>query len=139
MERKERPIDRIVSLIEWLVAHKVVKSMTQFESVCGLSARYIRNLSATEKGNPGVDTIAAIYEVFPALSLKWMITGKGKMFTARDEEAMLATMRLDVVSHEVLSVTNDSNNLREALKRTLLDYKDDLSAEDKIALLERLL
>ena len=139
MERKERPIDRIVSLIEWLIAHGVIKSVAQFESLCGLSSRYIRNLSATKKGNPGVDIVAAIYGVFPAVSLKWLITGNGRMFTQRDEEAMLAAMRLDVVSHDVLSATNDNNNLRETLKRTLLDHKDDLSAEEKVALLEKLL
>ena len=133
----ERAIDRIRLLAEWMVDHKVVKSVTHFESVCGLSGRYIRNLVATEKGNPGVDTVAAIYDVFPAVSIKWIVTGKGRMFTARNEEAMLAAMRLDVVSHEVLSATNEARDIKDALKRAL--RKEDLTAEEKVALMEKLL
>lgn len=137
--KNERPIDRIKVLIDWLIENKVVRSIAKFEEICGLSARYVKNLASTEKGNPGVDTIAAIYDVFPYVSLKWLITGKGNMFTVRNEQEMIEKMKLDVVAHEVLSSTNGERNLREALKRALLDHKDDLSAEDKIAILEKLL
>lgn len=138
-QNNERPIDRIKALADWLIANKVIKTLTKFEEVCGLSRHYVKNLMQTEKGNPGVDTIAAIYDVFPAVSLKWLVAGKGPMFTSRNEAEMVERMKLDMVSHEVLSVTTGKNDLKEALKKALVDHKDDLTADEKIALLERLL
>lgn len=139
MENKERPIDRIRQLADWLIEHNVIRSLVKFEEVCGLSKNYVKNLSATGKGNPGVDTIASIYDAFPSVSLKWLIAGKGSMFTSRNEAELVEKMKLDVVSHEVLMATTEKKDIKEALKRALVDHKDDLSAEDKVALLERLL
>lgn len=87
---KERPIDRIKTLAQWLIDHKVIKSMYAFEKVCKLSKRYVKNLSVTEKGNPSVEVVAQIYEVFPAMNLEWMITGKGKMWKPSGTEEELA-------------------------------------------------
>ena len=78
-----RPVDRIRALVKWLVEKEVLKSEMAFERLCDLSAHYIRNLAATEKGNPGVDTIAKIYEMFPQVNLEWLVTGKGKMFRVK--------------------------------------------------------
>lgn len=136
---ENRPIDRIKALTAWLIEHGVIKSIRQFEEICGLSRHYVRNLSATEKGNPGVDIIASIFEAFPSVSLKFLITGKGKMFAAKDEAELAERMRLDIVSKEVLHSAKGKKDIKEALKSALLDHKDDLSAEEKIALLERLL
>ena len=99
-----RAIDRIRALADWLVEKKVVKSITQFENVCGMSPKYIRNLRATEKGNPGVETIAGIYDVFPSVSLKWLVTGKGGMFPpSKNEDELVEKMRLDIIAREVLA------------------------------------
>ena len=88
MEANNRSVDRIKQLCEWLVAKEVIKTTYAFEKVCGLSKHYIKNLAATEKGNAGVDTIAKIYDVFPAVNLEWLVCGTGKMFKVRgtDEE-----------------------------------------------------
>lgn len=139
MENKERPIDRIRQLADWLIEHNVIRSLVKFEEVCGLSKNYVKNLSATGKGNPGVDTIASIYDAFPTVSLKWLITGKGPMFTMRNEADLVARMTLDMVSHEVLMATTGKKDVKDVLKHALVDHKDDLSAEEKVALLERLL
>lgn len=138
-QKKERPIDRIKALADWLIANKVIKTLTKFEEVCGLSRHYVKNLMQTEKGNPGVDTLAAIYEVFPSVSLKWLVVGKGPMFTSRNETELIERMKLDMISHEVLAVTTGNKDLKDALKKALVEHKDDLTADEKIALLERLL
>lgn len=87
MERN-RPIDRIKEMIQWLIDHKVIKSVSSFEKICSLSRRYVRNLYMTEKGNPGIEIVAQIYEMFPYLNLEWMVTGKGDMWKIKgtDEE-----------------------------------------------------
>lgn len=138
-QNTERPVDRIRAFADWLVANHVIKSIARFEEACGLSKNYIKNLMATEKGNPGVETIAAIYDVFPGVSLKWLVVGKGSMFTSRNEAEVIERMRLDLASHEVIRATTEKKDIKEALKKALVDYKDDLSAEEKIALLEKLL
>lgn len=88
----ERPVDRIKDFANWLIENKIIKSMYAFEKLCGLSHFYIKNLSATEKGNPGVDTIAKIYEVFPVVSLEWLVAGKGKMFKAKGTDEEIGNM-----------------------------------------------
>ena len=88
MEANNRSVDRIRQLCDWLITNKVIKTVYAFEKVCGLSHHYIKNLAATEKGNAGVDTIAKIYDIFPAVNLEWLVCGTGKMFKIRgtDEE-----------------------------------------------------
>jgi hypothetical protein len=135
----ERGIDRIHALANWLIDHKVVRSLQNFETVCGLSKYYIKNLSATEKGNPGLDVVAKIYDVFPSVNLKWMVTGKGNMFTVRNEEELAERLRIDMVTNQVLSANKTEADLKDALKKTLQDMKDDLTAEQKVAILEKLL
>lgn len=139
MKKKESAIERIRQLADWLIAHDVVRSVAQFEVICGLSSRYIYNLTSKGNGNPGVDTIAAIYDVFPAVNVKWLVVGEGKMFTARDEQEMLERMKLDIVAREVLSATKEKDDIKVALKKALRDHKDDLTADEKVAILERLL
>ena len=101
MEQREiRPVDRLNQLMQWLVDNEVLKSSYAFEKVCGLSKFYLRNLSATEKGNPGVDTIAKIYDVFPQINLEWVVTGKGKMFKIRGTDEEIAdTIRKHLISN----------------------------------------
>lgn len=88
-------MDRIRLLCEWLIENEVIKTVYAFEKVCGLSKHYIKNLSATEKGNAGADTIAKIYDIFPAVSLEWLVCGTGRMFKIRgtDEEIADAIRR----------------------------------------------
>lgn len=97
---KERPIDRIKAFAQWLIDNKVIKSMYVFERICGLSLRYVKNLSATEKGNPGVEVVAKIYEVFPDMNLEWMVTGKGRMWKIRGTDEEIA----EAVKKRVLAI-----------------------------------
>jgi hypothetical protein len=135
----ERGIDRIKVLAQWMISHKVVRSLQDFEAVCGLSRYYIKNLSATEKGNPGLDVVAKIYDMFPSVNLKWMVTGKGNMFTVRNEDELAERLRIDMVTNQVLSANKTEADLKDALKKTLQDLKNDLTAEEKVAILEKLL
>lgn len=139
-EKKGRSVDRIKEFVNWLVEHDVVKSEMAFERTCGLSNHYIKNLLASRGGNVGVDTVAAIYDKFPALNIKWVVTGKGGMFGTKNAEKMIEQMRLDMIAAEVLEASEgNEESVKEALKRVLQDNKKALSAEEKVALLERLL
>ena len=89
-ENTNRPVDRIRQLADWLIANEVLKSMYAFEKICNLSKHYVKNLSATEKGNCGIDTVANIYEVFPSVNLEWLVCGKGKMFKLKGDDTEIA-------------------------------------------------
>jgi len=91
MEKKEdRPADRLKQLAQWYIDHKVFRGMNMFEEACGLSERYVKNLCATVKGNPGVDSIAKVYQTFRGVSLHWLVLGEGDMFTVDEDEALRA-------------------------------------------------
>ena len=87
-EKTERPVDRIRQLARWYIDNGAITSVKSFEIAAGLSSNYIKNLYQTEKGNPGVDTVAKIYRTFAGVSLKWLVLGEGKMFTIPDEKAL---------------------------------------------------
>lgn len=70
-----------------------------FEKMCGISNYYIRNICATEKGNPGVDIIAKIYTTFPSVSLEWLVLGKGSMLKNKNEEAALNALRQNTMEY----------------------------------------
>ena len=86
----ERPIDRIKMLADWLIENGVIKSIYAFERVCGLSKLYVRNLLATQKGNPGIEVVARIYDVFPMVSIEWLVTGRGNMWKRKGDDEDIA-------------------------------------------------
>ncbi len=98
-DNTNRTVDRIYALAQWLIDKNALKSVYAFEKLCGLSKLYIRNLRATEKGNPGVDTIAKIYDALPSVSLEWLVTGRGRMFKKKDEKEVLDDVKRDIIEH----------------------------------------
>ncbi len=92
-----RPADRIHDLASYLVKNKVIKNISMFEKMCGLSSYYIRNICATDKGNPGVDVIAKIYTTFPSVNLEWLVLGKGGMLKNKDENAAINALRQNTI------------------------------------------
>ena len=88
VERADRAADRIRLLVQFYIDHKAIKNMKTFEDACGLSPRYVKNLSGTTHGNAGVDTIAKIYRTFGGVNLHWLVLGDGDMFTVSEENAL---------------------------------------------------
>ena len=129
MEKNSRPVDRIWELSKWLVDKRVLKSRAAFERLCGFSDRYIKNLYYTENGNPGVDTIASIYKIFPAVSLEWLVAGENDMMGGMNEDEFLSEMRNSVSKFDV------NNNVRKAMKSKVIS---NLTMEERLALIEEL-
>lgn len=95
----ERPIDRIQSVVDYLKKCHIVHSQASFEKIVGLSPHYIKNMLATEKGNPSVIVVAQIYEVFSTINLEWIITGKGHMFKYKKKEDIMRGLAEDFVRY----------------------------------------
>lgn len=86
VEAEERTIDRLIKFVDWLKAGKVIKSRSEFERKCGLSYNYLYNTMFTTKSSIGSDQLAKMYDAFPMLNIKWIITGKGAMIESVPED-----------------------------------------------------
>ena len=126
---RNRPADRIKQLAQFYVDHKVFRGVNVFEGVCGLSKRYIKNLCATEHGNPGVDTIIKIYRTFEGINLHWLVLGDGDMFTVSDDNAVRYGLEASLDYKKEQKVRSVMNN--KILKG--------MTREEKMELMERIL
>lgn len=106
----ERPIDRIKAIAQFYIDNGALASMKNFEEACNLSSMYVKNLSATQKGNPGVDVVAKIYRTFRGISLNYIILGEGDMFTIPWKEALDAAKEI-----------GENYKLQRSIKRMLKD------------------
>ena len=93
MESKERVIDRIITFSDWCRDNGLCKSRFEFERICGLSKNYIYNTSINTKSSVGSDHLQKISEAFPALSLNWVICGKGNMLTEAPPEGYITAYK----------------------------------------------
>ena len=64
-------------------------SKNKFEQMCGLSKRYISNISQSLQP----DKLRAISSVFPELNIDWLILGRGSMIRTDDEKAIPDILR----------------------------------------------
>lgn len=120
---RERPIDRIRAIAQFYIDHGALASMRNFEEACDLSVMYVKNLSATEKGNPGVDVVAKIYRTFRGISLEYIVLGEGKMFTIPEREALGAAEK---VGKDYLVARSMRRMLKDRSKEELLDILEHL-------------
>lgn len=110
----ERPIDRIKAIAQFYIDNGALASMKNFEEACNLSSMYVKNLSATQKGNPGVDVVAKIYRTFRGISLNYIILGEGDMFTIPWKEALDAAKEI-----------GENYKLTRSIRRMLKDKSKD--------------
>ncbi|PXZ45300.1 MULTISPECIES: helix-turn-helix domain-containing protein [Sanguibacteroides] len=117
---------------------------TKFAAMIGVSASTISHILAG-RNKPGFDIINSIAEVFPDISLTWLITGKGPMYTGSvpeqpmkkpieepllfKEEEILKTKQVEKELPEWSTSFRVSSEKSKNLKRILLFF-DDGSFED---------
>ena len=110
---------------------------TKFAAMIGVSASTISHILAG-RNKPGFDIINSIAEVFPDISLTWLITGKGPMYTMKKpieepllfkEEEILKTKQVEKELPEWSTSFRVSSEKSKNLKRILLFF-DDGSFED---------
>ena len=128
-KKNNRAADRIMELANFYIDNKVMRGQHSFEGACGLSKRYIKNICMTEHGNPGVDTIAKIYNTFKVVNLHWLVLGEGKMFTVSKEEALRA-------GRDACGDFDKEDKIRKLLNNKALKG---MTREEKLELVERVL
>ena len=82
-KKPQRAIDRLRDFVFHLKLEKRITGDFQFETICGLSNKYLSNSS--QPGRPGTigsDVIARVHTVFPELNITWLCTGEGDMLNA---------------------------------------------------------
>lgn len=108
---------RLVEFIEYKNLSK-----NAFESVCGLSKRYVSNL----KGVPGQRVIKKISLNFPELSISWLISGEGEMIKSVKPDA-------DVEEPVFVDAeTIDVENARAPILPTIIANRPDIDILDYI-------
>ena len=82
-KKPQRSIDRLRDFVFHLKLNKRITWDSQFETICGLSNKYLSNSS--QPGRPGTigsDVIARVHAVYPELNITWLCTGEGDMLNA---------------------------------------------------------
>lgn len=79
IENTTTPIQRLREFVRWAREHGLCKSEYDFERICGLTPRYIKNNANTGKGNMGTEMLARIIRRYPNLNIAWLCTGEGPM------------------------------------------------------------
>lgn len=82
-KKPQRAIDRLRDFVFHLKLNKRITGDFQFETMCGLSNKYLSNSS--QPGRPGTigsDVIARVHTVYPELDITWLCTGEGDMLNA---------------------------------------------------------
>lgn len=105
----ERPIERIEQLAQWLISKRVVKSVTAFERVCGLSTKYMSNSHFSPTGGISVYSLAKIYDTFPIFNIEWAVTGRGNMFKKEPDDSTL----WQITSRIIDRLTTEQPNRRK--------------------------
>ena len=97
-----------------------------FERMCGLSNAYLKSIN----NSPSLSKIDKICETFPELNKDWLITGRGEMFSAENnEEKSDSTQFITIPDNELVeALRNHIQDLRAERDRLLLE-RDELRAE----------
>ena len=73
-------------LLRFLEAENI--SQAQFADSIGVARASISHI-VSGRNKPGFDFIERTARRYPALNIEWLITGKGKMYSAQEEEESL--------------------------------------------------
>lgn len=97
-----------------------------FERMCGLSNGYLKSVN----NSPSLSKIDKICETFPELNKDWLITGRGEMFSAENnEEKSDSTQFITIPDNELVeALRNHIQDLRAERDRLLLE-REELKAE----------
>lgn len=97
-----------------------------FERMCGLSNAYLKSVN----NSPSLSKIDKICETFPELNKDWLITGRGEMFSAENnEEKSDSTQFITIPDNELVeALRNHIQDLRAERDRLLIE-RDELRAE----------
>ncbi|MBO6170313.1 MAG: helix-turn-helix transcriptional regulator [Bacteroidales bacterium] len=79
-------------LLRFLSAENI--SQSQFADTIGVARASISHI-LSGRNRPGFDFFEKVAACYPNLSLEWLITGKGKMYSHADDEADTAPDRIE--------------------------------------------
>lgn len=122
--KNQRSIDRLYEFAVWCKTYNMVKSLNDWETLCGIGNRYLSNTLQSNKGSVGAEILRNVYRKFPIVNLTWVITGEGEMITAEKQIASDSEKLIEL--KEQIRIEEDKIvNLiarREEIERNLTDY-----------------
>lgn len=88
-------------------------SKNKFEELCGLSKRYVSNISQSIQP----DVVKKISLNFPELNMGWILTGEGEMLKTENEEPKTEVLHLQ----ELIKAQSETISSQKLLIATLMD------------------
>ena len=130
--KDQRSIDRLYEFSKWCKEKKYVKTLNEWEAVCGLGSKYLSNTLQSPKGSVGAEVLEKVYRQFPTINLTWVVTGDGEMIPSDSERAIGLKAEIVNIEDQIFGLIER----REELKRELSAFQRiiDLAEEMKIQL-----
>lgn len=129
----QRSIDRLYKFASWCKEKKYVKTLNEFEVVCGLGTKYLSNTLQSPKGSVGAEVMEKVYRQFPTINLTWVVTGDGEMIPADSERASGLKAEIGNIEEQIFGLIERREELKRkvaALYR-LIDLAEEMKAQLK--------
>lgn len=110
--------ERLIDFITYLGISK-----REFEGRCGLSSRYVSNISVSV----GADKLRTISAIFPELNTEWLLTGEGEMLKSTPPPFISSTLPAPVVGDLLLP-----EDMRKPVLPAEVAYRPDINIYDYI-------
>lgn len=131
--KDQRSIDRLYKFASWCKEKKYVKSLNEWESVCGLGGKYLSNTLQSPKGSVGAEVLEKVYRQFPTINLTWVVTGDGEMIPADSERALGLKAEIGNIENQIFDLITRREELKRELSafQRLIDLADEMKAQLK--------
>jgi len=110
-----------------------VKSLNEWESVCGLGGKYLSNTLQSPKGSVGAEVLEKVYRQFPTINLTWVVTGDGEMIPADSERAAGLKAEIGNIENQIFDLITRREELKREMSafQRLIDLADEMRSQMK--------
>jgi len=131
--KDQRSIDRLYKFASWCKEKKYVKSLNEWESVCGLGGKYLSNTLQSPKGSVGAEVLEKVYRQFPTINLTWVVTGDGEMIPADSERAAGLKAEIGNIENQIFDLITRREELKREMSafQRLIDLADEMRSQMK--------
>ncbi len=129
----QRSIDRLYKFASWCKEKKYVKTLNEWESVCGLGGKYLSNTLQSPKGSVGAEVLEKVYRQFPTINLTWVVTGEGVMTLSDTERALGLKAEIGNIENQIFDLITRREELKRELSafQRLIDLAEEMKAQLK--------
>lgn len=131
--KDQRSIDRLYKFAKWCKGKKYVKTLNEWEAVCGLGSKYLSNTLQSPRGSVGAEVLEKVYRQFPTINLTWVVTGDGEMIPTDGERLQGLRKEVGNIEDQIFSLIERREELKRELSafQRLIDLADEMKSQLK--------